>query len=172
MGNSNALARGLPAYLDLVTQGRGPGDLAGVMQGVVELDRWLSLQKRERITTTATAAGGANGPWSFFSTGGLVPNNEAWILFHYSIRGVIALGTSVGIAPAVQLQQAAGYEAYQIGDFTSYNGTLATAVVSGCAFPSGLVMPPGAILGGLTINLSAATAFNLTGFADIVRVRV
>lgn len=172
MSNSNALARGLPSYLDLVTQGRGPGDLSGLIQGTVELDKFYSLQKRERIVTTATPAGGANGPWSFFANGGLVPNNEAWLLFHYSLRGVVALGTSVGIAPAVQLQQAAGYEAYQIGDFTSYNGTLATAVVSGVAFPSGLMLPPGAILGGLTINLSAATAFNLTGFADIVRIRV
>ena len=82
MGNLNARQRGLPSFLELITDGRSPDTLSGTIQGTIEITEFVNLGKRERVQQTGVAAS-TNGAVAFSPP--VVPANEAWFLHGFAV---------------------------------------------------------------------------------------
>jgi len=170
MGNLQARMPGLVSYLDLATEGRAPGDLAGIVQGYVDLERHLDLQKRERAIVSGVAAGGVVGAYAFLT----VPPAEAWKIIAYTIQtSVLPIGLNVQIAPVLQLPMGGGNQNFLIGDPQTNRGLgFATEIAACWGENLPFIAPPGTILGGLTQAISALTAFTASLTVDFVRLRL
>lgn len=170
MPNVNALPRGLVSYLDLVTQGSSPDTLVREIQGIVDLGPLFNLGKRQRSSSQAPA--GTVGDWGIPTL--TVPPNEAWLLLAYTVGGNVPIGINAAIAPCVQMPFSAGPGTgrYQVG--TPYRNTSSVSIspISAHMDVPPFLLPPGTVLGGATLELSGATAFDCYGNADFVRIRL
>jgi len=171
MGNLNARMPGLVNYLDLITEGRAPGDISGQVQGQVDLSDFVLLGKRVRRISAAVAAGGAVGSFAF-AADFTVPANEAWMLVAYAVTFQVPAGIGAVIAPAVQMQCGAGLQSFPLGapfrSFQTVNTTSSFIHAENLPF----LVPPGSIMGGITEELTGVTAFNATGLIDYVPIRL
>jgi len=169
-----ALPKGLVAFLDLNTSGIGPGSLAEQAVATLDILPFISLAKRERIATGTVAAGTGAGDWNFSaaSPSGVVAPNEAWLVFNYHVQASIALGLTAAIQPTFWASVAGGSTVIPVGPPVSNGSSALASVLRAPSYGVPFWMPPGAFLGGLTPWLSAATAFNAVGVADVVKFRL
>lgn len=164
-----ALPKGLVAYLDLNTGGAGPQALSDQLIGTLDLSQFFNLYKRERNFESGKAAGTSAGGFAFTTL--TVPGNEAWLVINQSISAVLPLGLNAQMACAYQAQSGGAVASYMTGEPVS----LATVGIAGALFcknSEAFVIPPGAIPAGITLAISAATAFNATCALDFVRFRL
>lgn len=166
-----ALPKGLVGLLDLNTGGAGPAVLADQSVGTVALEEHYWLFKRERVSQGGVAAGTTAQLFTFATTM-TVPGNEAWLVYHFAISGPVALGLTIQMCPCIQLASPAGNQSLQIGPAVA-NQTSALASIITCYMDRGPILaPPGAILSGQTLAISAATAVTVGGTADVVKFRI
>jgi hypothetical protein len=161
------LPKGLIGLLNLNTDGRGPAVMADSVAGVLDLLPFYALDKRERLTTTAVAAGTSAGDFGFGAVGLLVPTNEAWLCLHYSIVCNPPIGLAVQLSPTFQVNGLV----WKVGDAANnINTALASRLYCWATQP--FIVPAGGQLAGATESLSAATAFSAFGLLDFVRFRL
>lgn len=173
MGNVTQFPRGLLALLGATTEGRNPDELQRSLSSVVDLLPFYALNLRERVFFANTAAGGAAGEWDFTAVQGEVPANQAWLVYNYTIRATIPLGLTAGITPVLRMQASGATVGFAVGPRgVTANATLANELTVSSPFQVPFFAPPGAKFGGVTSDLSAATAFNAQGWVDFVRLRV
>lgn len=173
MGNITQFPRGLLALLGALTDGKNPDELQRSVSGVVELLDFYSLNLRERVFFSNTAAGTAAGEWDFTAVQGEVPANQAWLVYNYTVRATIPLGLQCGITPVLRMQASGATVGFAVGPKgNTVNATLANELTVSSPFQRPFFAPPGAKFGGVTSDLSAATAFNAQGWVDFVRLRV
>jgi len=178
VGNITAPVRGLVSLLELTTEGRVPDSIAGTVQGVINVEPFVQLGKRERLQFAATAAGTTNGPWAFSAgvVNGTVPQNEAWLLLAYTVQALHGVGERYAFQPAVQMFVSGGggtsRQVFTLGQKQSVDNATLAGQLYAPASQVPLLLPPSSILGGVTSDLSAAFVINANGWADIVRIRV
>jgi len=165
-----ALPKGLVGFLDLNTSGAGPPQLADQLVGTLDLLPFFALYKREALSSGAVAAGTATGDFAF-SVALTVPQNEAWYVVAYNISAAIPLGLTAQIAPTYQRAIAGGNTAFPVGPPVT-NASSALASLIRCHAFSPFWLPPASFPGGITMALSAATAFNAFGNIEFVRFRL
>jgi len=92
-------ARGLPDLLGLKERGSGPRDFSEQVVGTVNMTELYLLQNRETILSGNNAAPivGSN----FFAAPNdlLVPANELWYCWHYSVSSTPGAGAAIDMAP-------------------------------------------------------------------------
>jgi hypothetical protein len=165
-----ALPKGLVGLLDLNTGGVGPPALADVVAATFDVTQLYALGKRERLLQSGVAAGTAPGSFAF-AANLTVPQNEAWLVNLFTIVSTLAIGFQAQFCAALQLSTPAGGQSFQLGAPVS-NQFSVTASVIICRSEGQFIAPPGAIFGGVTLSLSAATAFSAAGAVDFVRFRL
>lgn len=165
MRNINARVPGLVNFLDLFTDGRAPDTLSGVVQPVIDLERYYRIGKRERLVDIAPVvgipAGLARLNFNTFQPG----PNELWLVDHFSVEWGSVATRVAGYASVFPLSGPNPIDIAlgQVGD-NGGNG-VAMAVAS-----APFIMPPGFVLRGLTTQNPAGAT--LTGSASILFTRV
>lgn len=171
----NATLAALTSALELNAQGAVPQSLADQIAMTFAAEEYVYLRKRERVFLggAGVAAGTGAGSWAFATTGGLVPQNEAWLILYYSVSAVIPIGLQATLQAACQMPFTSGGAAasFALGQpARNASSALASNVFSFSHRP--IVLPPNGILSGITTELSAATAFNAFGVVDLVRLKI
>jgi len=172
VGNFNAPFRGLVNFLESTTDGRAPDTWVGTLQSIIDVEKFIALNKRERLIGGPVAAGGFVGPWApTFLT---VLPNEALLLLNMSIQATIPIGLQARISPAVQMPHTfgGGTTAFKVGQSAFNSLTVIAADLRAYMDVAPFLIPPGAVCGGLTEEISALTAFNAFVTIDFVRVRL
>lgn len=173
MGNVNARQPGLVGLLDTITDGKAPGTLVETISGVIDLQQFILLGKRERIVLSAGAnnvGAATNGHYAFPALP--VPNNEAWLLQAYTVQGTIAAASQMSIQVHAQMPLAGGNQAFPLGPMSPVLVTGgASQLVTGWATDK-LWLPPGTIMGFTVQNSTTGVATTFTGLLDFVRVRL
>lgn len=161
---------GLVSFLDLNTEGRGIQDIAAQLVSTVDLGEFVKLAKRVRVAQSGVAAGGAVGSFAF-ATSMTVPSAEAWWVHAYTITAVIPVGLTAQLCCTAQMPVAGGNQAWMLGKAES-NPVSALASVLACRSEGGILLPPGTILGGITMAISGVAAFTANGFLDYVPIKI
>jgi hypothetical protein len=173
MPNVTQFPRGLLALVGALTDGKNPDELQRSISSVIDLLPFYSLNLRERVFFANTAAGSAAGEWDFTSVQGEVPANQAWLVYNYTIRATIPIGLTCSLTPVLRMQASGATVGFAVGPkVEATNSTLANQLTVSSPFQVPFFAPPGAKFGGVTADLSAATAFNAQGWVDFVRLRV
>lgn len=167
--NLNARQPGLPSWLELFTDGRTPDSLSGQIAATFNIEDFVNLGKRERINGTSSAVSASNGAVGI--PGLVVPAGEAWFLEGFSAQASVAATFFASLQPHVQLFFPGGAQnPFPIGEVvTVTRATLTNLIVCG-GFPK-IWLPPLSVLGVTIMDLTAAS-ISVSGFADIVRVRI
>lgn len=121
IGPINLIAPGLLGLLQLKQFGKNPDELAGVVQGTIELRDWYMQARIEDEVSLfgstpqkllATASPGLG----IFTAGGVnctVPNNQAWYVYQLNVAANLLAAETIRFAPA--LQRAPTGQQFQIG---------------------------------------------------------
>ena len=165
-----ALPKGLIGLLDINTGGVGPPMMSDLVAGTYSLDEHYMLGKRERIQTGLIAGGVAAGDFTF-AAALTVPGNEAWYVRSYSIIAAVAAALTYQVMPTVIMPFAGGTAAYALGP-AQFNQTSALASLLLAPMSGVFVVPPGSVMGGRCLSISAAIAVSVQANIDFVRFRL
>jgi len=125
--NINARVPGLVSLFELITDGKAPDTLAGLVQGTIDYEKFVSYAKREYIQLDFDVPTGVGdyradtGP----ATGIAPAAREAWIVTDYSIKVTLPVGRILTLAPTMwrptSVSGAAGNTSlpHQVGDSQS-----------------------------------------------------
>lgn len=164
-GNLNARATGLVSFLELITDGRAPDNLAGVVQGTVELGSFYRIAKRERLADISPNVSAPTGQAVMTFNALQPPNNEYWIVDHFDVTwftqttrvaGYCAMFPTVGTNPT----------ALAVGQASNNGGNGTTVSLADRQF---FLLPGWVLQGRTTENPGAAT---INGSASILVTRV
>lgn len=172
MSNTNFLSRGLLGLFGAQTDGRAPAELGSNIQATFDLVQFISNGQRQRVfldSVTTTAM----GIYDFgIRPEAVVPQNETWLLYNYTVQCTTVLGDTPSIQPLYIAQTlGSSRRPFLLGSRVQNVVAGASQVLLAGMFSSQPVwIPPNSILGFCYSD--SITNNNVFGFADYVRVRL
>ena len=84
MSRINTVPRGLQSFLGNTNMGDNPSELSPVAAGVVNLERFLAIDRMRSISSGGTVIPAGSGRADVFSI--TVPDNKLWMLVHVGMH--------------------------------------------------------------------------------------
>lgn len=166
----NRFPRGLVGLLDAKTRGTAPTSLADEVRGTLDMMPFYQAATRE-VLSGVTLAPVAEGP--VFATGGnlIVPQDELWIVWHFTAIASLVLATGETLAFTTLLRAAAavGVNQDQVLNSSFGNGGVGSLPVAWT--PSPFLALPGDSLGiFVTFHVLTANPVNLSALTTRLKL--
>lgn len=166
MRNVNARVPGLVGFLDLITDGRAPDTLSGIIQAQVDLSPYIRLGKRERLANVSPTVGASGGLTRLTFDNFQPAPNEFWIVDHFTIQTDL-VNAQIAAYPSMFPIVGANPLDIAVGPVVDNNGA-GVVVSSGRDF----ILPAGFVLRGATVENSTGAVFSGAGTILFTRVRI
>lgn len=155
MRNVNARVPGLVSFLELFTDGRAPDTLAGIITPTVDIERYIRIGKRQRLTNIAPVVANPTGE-ARLTFENLAPGpNEFWIVDHFTADWDSVASRVAGYASMFPTQGVNPLD-IMLGPIGDNGGSGTCSAFASQPF----ILPPGYVLRGRTTQNPGAASLN------------